>query len=221
MAPKHIFHLLKWEKLPDILPRGNVYIIDENQESEYTFSVREGTECHLLRLGLTGTTSTKICTEIEPNGICTIDGIFLAEKTNVHMETSIAWDNAFGKVELLCLARQKTDMKISANMSVVPWIRWFSAHVRQQNILLWGDATIRGIPMLHVASNEGNIWHSCTVTRIPKEHIFYLASHGMDRESADALILEWLIRKRLQCFTETEIYSTLQEKIMRTLAEIS
>jgi Fe-S cluster assembly protein SufD len=63
------------------------------------------------------------------------------------------------------------------------------AYQANRNIVLSEEAVARSIPQLEIEANEVRCTHGATVAPVEEEHIFYLMSRGIDRVTAQKLVV--------------------------------
>jgi Fe-S cluster assembly protein SufD len=63
------------------------------------------------------------------------------------------------------------------------------AYQANRNIVLSEEAVARSIPQLEIEANEVRCTHGATVAPVEEEHLFYLMSRGIDRVTAQKLIV--------------------------------
>ncbi|CAN5778931.1 Fe-S cluster assembly protein SufD [soil metagenome] len=63
------------------------------------------------------------------------------------------------------------------------------AYQANRNIVLSEDAMARSIPQLEIEANEVRCTHGATVSPVEEEHLFYLMSRGIDRVTAQKLVV--------------------------------
>jgi Fe-S cluster assembly protein SufD len=63
------------------------------------------------------------------------------------------------------------------------------AYQANRNIVLSEKAVARSIPQLEIEANEVRCTHGATVSPVEEEHIFYLMSRGIDRVTAQKLVV--------------------------------
>ncbi|MGH2775055.1 MAG: Fe-S cluster assembly protein SufD [Actinomycetota bacterium] len=63
------------------------------------------------------------------------------------------------------------------------------AYQANRNIVLSEKAVARSIPQLEIEANEVRCTHGATVSPVEEEHIFYLMSRGIDRITAQKLVV--------------------------------
>ncbi|MGH2736265.1 MAG: Fe-S cluster assembly protein SufD [Actinomycetota bacterium] len=63
------------------------------------------------------------------------------------------------------------------------------AYQANRNIVLSDEAVARSIPQLEIEANEVRCTHGATVAPVEEEHIFYLMSRGIDRVTAQKLVV--------------------------------
>jgi Fe-S cluster assembly protein SufD len=63
------------------------------------------------------------------------------------------------------------------------------AYQANRNIVLSEEAVARSIPQLEIEANEVRCTHGATVAPVEEEHLFYLMSRGIDRVTAQKLVV--------------------------------
>jgi Fe-S cluster assembly protein SufD len=68
---------------------------------------------------------------------------------------------------------------------------------KEETLLLSEDAEIDAIPMLEIANQDVRCSHAATVGRLDAEKLFYLMSRGLDRASAEAMLIDAFVEPYL------------------------
>ena len=63
------------------------------------------------------------------------------------------------------------------------------AYQANRNLLLSEDSLARSLPQLEIEANEVRCTHGATVSPVEEEHLFYLMSRGIDRVTAQKLVV--------------------------------
>ncbi|MFN2594599.1 MAG: Fe-S cluster assembly protein SufD [Actinomycetota bacterium] len=63
------------------------------------------------------------------------------------------------------------------------------AYQANRNVVLSDEAMARSIPQLEIEANEVRCTHGATVSPVEEEHLFYLMSRGIDRVTAQKLVV--------------------------------
>lgn len=106
------------------------------------------------------------------------------------MSVSIEWSESEASLQLLGLALSNSTVEVDGIGRVLPWCENIKLRVDQTNILLWNNARVKGRPVLEVATDSIEGWHSCRIHRISGDALFYLQSHGIDIATAEGMLLE-------------------------------
>jgi Fe-S cluster assembly protein SufD len=72
------------------------------------------------------------------------------------------------------------------------------AYQRNENLLLSDHAFARSRPSLEILANDVRCTHGATVGSIDKEQLWYLASRGLPRHQAEALLVRGFISSALE-----------------------
>ncbi len=77
----------------------------------------------------------------------------------------------------------------SGLIKVLPGAQGTDAYQANRNLVLSEEAIARSIPQLEIEANEVRCTHGATVSPVEEEHLFYLMSRGIDRMTAQRLVV--------------------------------
>jgi Fe-S cluster assembly protein SufD len=89
------------------------------------------------------------------------------------------------------------------------------AYQANRNIVLSEKAVARSIPQLEIEANEVRCTHGATVSPVEEEHIFYLMSRGIDRVTAQKLVVFGFFGDVLDRIRVPELREELAQAIAR------
>jgi len=89
------------------------------------------------------------------------------------------------------------------------------AYQANRNIVLSEKAVARSIPQLEIEANEVRCTHGATVSPVEEEHIFYLMSRGIDRVTAQKLVVFGFFGDVLDRIRVLELREELAQAIAR------
>jgi len=64
-----------------------------------------------------------------------------------------------------------------------------NSFLTERILLLSDQATAEAVPDLEIKTDDVKCSHAASISRIPEEHLFYLMSRGLNRMSAEELII--------------------------------
>ena len=85
--------------------------------------------------------------------------------------------------------KERSRSEYSGLIKVLKGAQGTDAYQANRNLLLSEDAMARSIPQLEIEANEVRCTHGATVSPVEEEHLFYLMSRGIDRVTAQKLIV--------------------------------
>ena len=85
--------------------------------------------------------------------------------------------------------KDRARSEYSGLIKVLPGAQGTDAYQANRNLVLSEDAMARSIPQLEIEANEVRCTHGATVSPVEEEHLFYLMSRGIDRVTAQKLIV--------------------------------
>ncbi|MGH2747004.1 MAG: Fe-S cluster assembly protein SufD [Actinomycetota bacterium] len=85
--------------------------------------------------------------------------------------------------------KEKSRSEYSGLIRVAKGAQGTDAYQANRNVVLSEEAIARSIPQLEIEANEVRCTHGATVAPVEEEHLFYLMSRGIDRVTAQKLIV--------------------------------
>jgi Fe-S cluster assembly protein SufD len=85
--------------------------------------------------------------------------------------------------------KEKSRSEYSGLIKVLKEAQGTDAYQANRNLILSDEALARSIPQLEIEANEVRCTHGATVSPVEEEHLFYLMSRGIDRVTAQKLIV--------------------------------
>ena len=141
---------------------------------------------------------------IEKNWTFLGSSIFCVNTWELEFITEVCGDNVQSNLSLLSLAKNGFDMSLSGVAKVAKPYRNVETRIDQTNILIGEWAKIRWIPKLEIATEDITWWHSCKVHRLGGDALFYLESRWLEKEHAEAMLLNSEILKHLSHIEDEE-----------------
>jgi Fe-S cluster assembly protein SufD len=85
--------------------------------------------------------------------------------------------------------KEKSRSEYSGLIKVAKGAQGTDAYQANRNLTLSDDALARSIPQLEIEANEVRCTHAAAVSPVEEEHLFYLMSRGIDRITAQKLVV--------------------------------
>ena len=85
--------------------------------------------------------------------------------------------------------KETSHSEYSGLIKVMKGAQGTDAYQANRNLVLSEDAIARSIPQLEIEANEVRCTHGATVSPVEEEHLFYLMSRGIDRVTAQKLVV--------------------------------
>lgn len=85
--------------------------------------------------------------------------------------------------------KEHSRSEYSGLIKVLKGAQGTDAYQANRNLVLSEEAMARSIPQLEIEANEVRCTHGATVSPVEEEHLFYLMSRGIDRVTAQRLIV--------------------------------
>ncbi len=188
-----------------------LFVFDEGKKKEYTISINTETKVNLAMIGIHCAVSiTIICNN--PNGECTIYGIFWAKKANtkVEVQTNIITDHCIVNKHLISIIAEEWSVDMNWNIYIQQWCKKVIGHLLEENISIGKHTKIKALPMLDIHSNDVVASHGVKIDQIDKKKLFYLQSRGIRFQQAQRLIIESYLSKVLSIFNDLSDADNIQ-----------
>ena len=85
--------------------------------------------------------------------------------------------------------KERSRSEYSGLIKVLKGAQGTDAYQANRNLVLSEEAMARSIPQLEIEANEVRCTHGATVSPVEEEHLFYLMSRGIDRVTAQRLVV--------------------------------
>ncbi|MDQ3987360.1 MAG: Fe-S cluster assembly protein SufD [Actinomycetota bacterium] len=85
--------------------------------------------------------------------------------------------------------KERSKSEYSGLIKVAKGAQGTDAYQANRNLVLSDEAIARSIPQLEIEANEVRCTHGATVSPVEEEHLFYLMSRGIERVTAQKLIV--------------------------------
>lgn len=85
--------------------------------------------------------------------------------------------------------KDRSRSEYSGLIKVMPGAQGTDAYQANRNLELTEGAIARSVPQLEIEANEVRCTHGATVAPVEEEHLFYLMSRGIDRVTAQKLVV--------------------------------
>ncbi len=109
--------------------------------------------------------------------------------------------------------KEHSRSEYSGLIKVLPGAQGTDAYQANRNLVLSDEALARSIPQLEIEANEVRCTHGATVSPVEEEHLFYLMSRGIDRMTAQKLIVFGFFRDVLDRIRVPDVRAQLSAAI--------
>mgnify|MGYP006171418943 CR=1 FL=1 len=109
--------------------------------------------------------------------------------------------------------KEKSRSEYSGLIKVLKGAQGTDAYQANRNLVLSEEALARSIPQLEIEANEVRCTHGATVSPVEEEHLFYLMSRGIDRVTAQKLVVFGFFRDVLDRIRVEQVRDDLSAAI--------
>ena len=111
--------------------------------------------------------------------------------------------------------KERSRSEYSGLIKVQKGAQGTDAYQANRNIVLSEEAMARSIPQLEIEANEVRCTHGATVSPVEEEHLFYLMSRGIDRVTAQKLVVFGFFRDVLDRIRVPAVRDELSDAISK------
>jgi Fe-S cluster assembly protein SufD len=119
-------------------------------------------------------------------------GLYFADREQHFAQRTLQWHNApHATSDLLYKGalKERSQSEYSGLIKVARGAQGTNAYQANRNTTLSEESVARSIPQLEIEANEVRCTHGATVAPVEEEHLFYLMSRGIDRVTAQKLVV--------------------------------
>jgi Fe-S cluster assembly protein SufD len=109
--------------------------------------------------------------------------------------------------------KERSRSEYSGLIKVQKQAQGTDAYQANRNLVLSEEAIARSIPQLEIEANEVRCTHGATVSPVEEEHLFYLQSRGIDKVTAQKLIVFGFFGEVLDRVRVPEVRDQLSDAI--------
>ena len=109
--------------------------------------------------------------------------------------------------------KERSRSEYSGLIKVLKGAQGTDAYQANRNLVLSEEALARSIPQLEIEANEVRCTHGATVSPVEEEHLFYLMSRGIDRMTAQKLVVFGFFRDVLDRIRVEQVRDELSTAI--------
>jgi Fe-S cluster assembly protein SufD len=109
--------------------------------------------------------------------------------------------------------KENSRSEYSGLIKVAKGAQGTDAYQANRNLVLSEDALAHSIPQLEIEANEVRCTHGATVSPVEEEHLFYLMSRGIDRVTAQKLVVFGFFGEVLDRIRLPQVREDLSESI--------
>ncbi len=145
-------------------------------------------------------------------------GLYFADKQQHFAQRTLQSHNAPHTTSDLLYKgalKEHSRSEYSGLIKVLKGAQGTDAYQANRNVLLSEDSLARSIPQLEIEANEVRCTHGATVSPVEEEHLFYLMSRGIDRVTAQKLVVFGFFRDVLDRIRVEDLREQLSDAISK------
>jgi hypothetical protein len=191
-------------------------LLDRGEVETSKISTLPGIQLHYVFLGAD---DGRYIRDFYLNEWVSFDGgaVIFWKKIAYYATTHIWGESVSSTLQILGIATAQAELDIRGSSLVHLPYQHIRTRVDQNNIFLGKGGTIRWMPVLEVATDDIEWWHSCRIHRVSPEALFYLQSHGLDATTAEWLLIDAELRKHTSHIGDCDMCDSLVREIQEVI----
>lgn len=141
------------------------------------------------------------------------------EKVKSKISTFLNKNKLYANVYLLCVACDDAKLQVNWNIDISAWVSGVEWYLKQEQVILWKNISVKMVPTLVVGSNDVKASHSAKIDKFDKESLFYMMTKWLNLNISQRLVLEWYYRNILDKFDSFD--EDYRESLLKYLVEQS
>lgn len=114
--------------------------------------------------------------------------------------------------------KSKVDYK--GNLIIKPKAKLSESFLEHHSLMLSKDAKVDTMPCLEIQADDVKAGHAATIGKVDEEILFYLASRGIDKRTAQSALIKGFLSTDLKSIPDESIQNFLNEKIEDSLEKL-
>jgi Fe-S cluster assembly protein SufD len=140
---------------------------------------------------------------------------FVSNKQHVDLSTMTHHIGLGTSADLLIkgAAKDRGRAVIQGLINIAPGSQQTDSYLKNDNLLLSNEARIDSIPGLKIDANDVRASHGATVGRADEDHVFYLQSRGIPRNTAIQMITEGFFANVFDRMSQEKVREKLETAV--------
>lgn len=195
--------------------------LDAKIFAETKFEIAEDSELNFLGTTFGGKNITnKIQSKINKNAISNISNIFFSSKDQ---NLELLCENVFleqsggGEIQIRGVAKDNSKAKIEGIIKIGKNASNTNTYLKEDVLILGEKAKINAIPSLEIDTNDVKASHGVSVAKLNDEDLFFLESRGLNKETAESMIIEGFLGELLEEKMDSNFKEIVLESIRKKI----
>jgi len=198
----------------------NIYvsILLLDSKNQYTINLEMNSKVDFYSFLTNYPTSQILFNQIYDNSILKVKILFFCKNINLtsNVRSYINSNKSKSFIDITSII-QNNKLHIDSSIEIDKNLSKVNAYLKQKNIFLWDNWSVRGLPTLFVKSEDVKVSHSCQIDKIDNEKLFYLNSRWIDENNAKFILTKSYFVKTFSCIFmfDKDIYNNLYNEFLK------
>ena len=113
----------------------------------------------------------------------------------------------------------QSEVDYKGNITIKPKANLTNAYLAHHTLMLSKNAKTHTIPSLEIQADDVKAGHAATIGNVDEDLIFYLESRGLDKKSAQNLLIKSFMENDIKKIPDKKIQTILKKEIKKLLTK--
>lgn len=111
----------------------------------------------------------------------------------------------------------QSEVNYKGNITIKPKANLANAYLAHHTLMLSKNAKTHTVPSLEIQANDVKAGHAATIGNVDEDMIFYLESRGLDKKSAQNLLIKSFMENDIRQIPDKKTQTILKKEIFKSL----
>jgi len=121
--------------------------------------------------------------------------------------------DTYSDLQVWCAARDESRTVFNGQIHILQSAPRTEAFQKNRNLMLSKRATVDSFPKLLIENDEVKCAHGSSTSSLEPEQTYYLQARGIDRDSAEAMMLKGFLRQPLEWISDASIRHQIESRL--------
>ena len=147
---------------------------------------------------------------VEVRGLLNAKG---SQQFSLRADAVHAVSDTYSDLQVWCAARDDSRTVFNGRIHILQSAPRTEAFQKNRNLMLSKRATVDSFPKLLIENDEVKCAHGSSTSSLEPEQTYYLQARGIDRETAESMMLKGFLRQPLEWISDAAVRSEIESRL--------